>query len=133
MEHKDIKLPSNLTFGLFFAGVFAAFGLYKYVYGGALIASLSGFASLGFLAVTFIARDLLTPLNRLWMRFGLLLSAIVGPIVLGILFFGLFTPVAVATRLFGRDELKLKKTQADSHWRTRDPAGPEPESFANQF
>ena len=133
MEHKDIELPSNRVFGLFFAGVFAAFGLYKYLHDSTTIASISALFSVGFLGVTYLARDLLTPLNRLWMRFGLLLSKIVSPIVLGVLFFGLITPVAVVTRIFKRDELRLKKTAADSHWRHRDPAGPAPESFANQF
>lgn len=133
MEQKDIKLPSNRVFGLFFAGVFAAFGGYKYLTDSNTLAAISGVLSAGFLGVTYIARDLLTPLNRLWMRFGLLLSKIVSPIILGILFFGLFTPVSLFTRLFGRDELRLKKTTASSHWKLRDSAGPSPESFSNQF
>ncbi len=133
MDFKDVELPSNRTFGLFFAGIFAAFGGYKYLNDSNTIAAISAAFSVGFLGVTYLARDLLTPLNRLWMRFGLLLSKIISPIVLGILFFGMITPVALLTRVFGRDELQLKKTGAKSHWRERDPAGPAPESFANQF
>ena len=50
------------------------------------------------------------------MRFGLLLGIIVSPIVLGIIFFGLFTPIAMLMRMSGRDELRLKSVQKTSHW-----------------
>ena len=85
-----------------------------------------------FLLITLIKSDALLPLNRLWMRFGLLLGMIVRPIVLGIIFFGLFAPIAVLMRLIGRDELRLKFHQKQSHWITRN----EPikaESFKDQF
>lgn len=76
---------------------------------------------------------LLTPLNRLWMAFGLLLGKIVSPLVLGLIFMVLITPVAVSTRLFGRDVLRMKKRNVSSYWLERDPAGPEPASFQRQF
>jgi hypothetical protein len=133
MDDSQIELPSNRTFGLFFALVFALFGAYSFYHDRMIATIISAVAMVGFLGVTYLARDLLTPLNRLWMKFGLLLAMIFSPIVLGIMFFGLFTPIAVVTRLFGRDELRLKKKAVDTHWRTRDPAGPAPESFSNQF
>jgi hypothetical protein len=64
---------------------------------------------------------------------GLFLGRFVSPIVLGILFFIVITPVAIATRLAGRDALKLRKQDVDSHWIDRKPPGPEPESFKEQF
>jgi len=89
-------------------------------------------AALIFLLITLINSDALLPLNKLWMRFGVLLGIIVNPIVLGIIFFGLFTPIAIVMRLSGRDELRLKLSQKSSHWITRN----EPiksESFTRQF
>jgi amino acid transporter len=85
-----------------------------------------------FLIITLVRSDALLPLNKLWMRFGLLLGMIVSPIVLGIIFFGLFTPIATLMRLGRRDELRLKFVKKSSHWITRS----EPiksESFKNQF
>ena len=69
-----------------------------------------------FFLVTLIKSDALLPLNKLWMRFGVLLGIIVSPIVLGIIFFGMFTPIAILIRFSGRDELHLKFTQKGSHW-----------------
>ena len=85
-----------------------------------------------FLLITLIKSDALLPLNKLWMRFGLLLGMIVSPIVLGVIFFGLFTPIAMLMRLSGRDELRLKFTQKASHWISRgEPI--KSESFKHQF
>ena len=89
-------------------------------------------AALAFLLVTLIKSDALLPLNKLWMRFGLLLGMIVSPIVLGVIFFGIFTPIAMLMRLSGRDELRLKYAQKASHWISRgEPI--KAESFKNQF
>ena len=79
-----------------------------------------------------IKADLLHPLNKLWMRFGLLLGMIVSPIVLGAIFFLLFTPIAVLMRLFGRDELRLRFKKQSSHWIKREKET-QSQSFKNQF
>jgi hypothetical protein len=73
------------------------------------------------------------PLNKLWFGLGILLGKIISPIVLGIMFFILITPVALATRAFGRDELKLKKRNLNTYWVSRNPAGPAKDSFKNQY
>ena len=96
MKLSDIQLPSNRKFGFFFAVVFALIGVY-FVYMGSgdiTVAVAYGFLVLAviFLLVAFVKADILSPLNMLWMRFGLLLGLIVSPIVLGVIFFGLFTP-----------------------------------------
>ena len=132
MKFSEVELPSNRKFGFFFTLVFAVAAAYffeavKMTWAYAFIA-----AALVFLIVTLVKSDALLPLNKLWMRFGLLLGIIVNPIVFGLIFFGLFTPVATLMRLSGRDELRLKFTQKKSHWITRS----EPiksESFENQF
>ena len=132
MKFSEIELPSNRKFGFFFTFVFAVAAAYFYYSANVSWAYVfSGAASI-FLLVTLIKSDALLPLNKLWMRFGLLLGMIVSPIVLGIIFFGLFTPIAFFMRLSGRDELRLKLSKKASHWISRS----EPlksESFKQQF
>ena len=130
---KHPQLPTNRTFGWFFAAVFALFAAHAYwkAWGEAAAAALV-FGTF-FAAVTLVAPKLLGPLNRLWYGLGLLLGNIVSPIVLGVIFFVLITPISVITRLFGRDELKMKKRQVESYWVDRSPPGPSPHSFKNQY
>ena len=132
MKFSEIKLPSNRKFGFFFTFVFAVAAAYFYYSVNASWAYVSMVAALTFLLISLVKSDALLPLNKLWMRFGLLLGMIVSPIVLGVIFFGLFTPIAILMRLSGRDELRLKFTQKASHWISRE----EPiksESFKHQF
>lgn len=126
-------LPSNRKFGLFFATVFLACAGY------ALWVEATGWAAVclgssAFFAIAALARpQLLAPLNRLWFLLGVLLGRIVNPVVLGLLFFLVITPVAVGTRWFGRDALRLKRRPGSTYWIERHPAGPAPDSFKNQF
>ena len=132
MKFSEIELPSNRKFGFFFTFVFAAAAAYFFYAANITWTYVFVTAVLIFLLITLIKSDALLPLNKLWMRFGLLLGMIVSPIVLGVIFFGLFTPIAMLMRLNGRDELRLKFSQKASHWITRS----EPiksESFKNQF
>ena len=77
---------------------------------------------------------ILSPLNRLWFRFGLLLHHIVNPVVMALLFFTTVTPMALIMRLLGKDPLRRKfDPEADSYWIPRQPAGPAPETMKNQF
>ena len=132
MKFSEIELPSNRKFGLFFTFVFAVAATYFYYLANVTWAFVFIAAALIFLLATLIKSDVLLPLNKLWMRFGLLLGMIVSPIVLGIIFFGLFTPIAILMRLSGRDELRLKFTQKASHWISRgEPI--KSESFKHQF
>jgi len=132
VKFAEIELPSNRKFGFFFTFVFAVAAAYFYYSANVSWAYLFIAAASIFLLITLIRSDALLPLNKLWMRFGFLLGMIVSPIVLGIIFFGLFTPIAMLMRLGGRDELRLKFRQKTSHWMTRS----EPiksESFKHQF
>ena len=132
MKFSEIQLPSNRKFGFFFTFVFAVAAAYFFNSTNMIWAYIFAIASLIFLVVTIAVADILLPLNKLWMRFGLLLGMIVSPIVLGIIFFGLFTPIAFFMRLSGRDELRLKLSKKASHWVSRS----EPlksESFKQQF
>ena len=132
MKISEIELPSNKKFGFFFTFVFAVASAYFYKTASASWAYTFGLASLSFLIITTGKAEILLPLNKLWMRFGHLLGMIVSPIVLGVIFFGLFTPIAFVMRLSGRDELRLKFLKKPSHWMPRS----EPiksESFKHQF
>ena len=129
-------LPSERSFGLLFGAVFvllAAYGWFFKSWSSVVELSLLGVA-LAFVLLGFVAPKILSPLNWLWFQLGQLLGKIVSPIVLGAIFFLLLTPVSLVTRLFGRDELRLKrKASQSSYWLDRAPPGPEPESFKNQF
>ena len=132
MKFSEIELPSNRKFGFFFTFVFVVIAAYFYLSDNVTWAYVFSAAAITFLLVTLISSDALLPLNKLWMRFGILLGMIVSPIVLGIIFFVLFTPIAIFMRLIGRDELRLKFSQRSSHWISRS----EPiksESFKQQF
>ena len=132
MKFSEIELPSNRKFGLFFTFVFVVAAAYYYYSANLTWAYLFIAVALILLLITLTKSDALLPLNKLWMRFGLLIGMIVSPIVLGIIFFGLFTPIAMLMRLSGRDELRLKFSHKVSHWITRS----EPiksESFKHQF
>lgn len=129
-------LPSERSFGLLFGAVFvllAAYGWFFKSWSSVVELSLLGVA-LAFVLLGFVAPKILSPLNWLWFQLGQLLGKIVSPIVLGAIFFLLLTPVSLVTRLFGRDELCLKrKASQTSYWLDRAPPGPAPESFKNQF
>ena len=132
MKFSEIELPSNRKFGLFFTFVFAVAATYFYYSANVNWAYVFIAAALIFLLVTLIKSDVLLPLNTLWMRLGLLLGMIITPVVLGVIFFGLFTPIAIFMRLRGRDELRLKDVRRVSHWIWRtEPI--KSESFKYQF
>ncbi len=127
------QLPTNQKFGCFFAAVFAVLATHAYWRTWNEFAASALAFSVLFVAVTLAAPRLLSPLNRLWYDLGLLLGKIVSPIVLGVVFFVLITPISLFARLFGRDELKMKKRSVDSYWVDRSPLGPSSDSFKNQY
>ena len=119
MQFSDIKLPSNKKFGFFFSAIFFIVFIW-FVYMQYQIASYVLFIiSSIFLLITIFKANFLLPLNKLWMRFGLVLGKIISPIVIAFIFFGLITPYGVILRFIGRDELRLKKTKKESHWTHR--------------
>ena len=132
MNFSDIELPSNKKFGFFFTFVFAILAFYFLFIDSILWAQALAILAVFFLLITVIIPQVLLPLNKLWMRLGLLLGMIVSPIVLGIIFFGLVTPYGVVMRMFGRDELRLKFTKKSSHWISRSESI-KSDSFKNQF
>ena len=132
MNIDELNLPSNRKFGFFFTFVFTVTATYFYYAKNIVWVYIFVAAAMIFLFITLIKSDALLHFNKLWMRFGLLLGRLISPIVLGIIFFGLFTPIAMLMRINGRDELRLKFLRKSSHWISRN----EPiksESFKHQF
>ena len=129
-------LPSERSFGLLFAVVCAGLAAYGWFLGGwgRLIVSALVTGAVAFVFFAFVFSKVLRPLNWLWYQLGQLLGKLVSPIVLGSISFLLLTPVSLVTRMFGRDELRLKKNKGQqTFWIERSPPGPEPTSFKNQF
>ena len=129
----SIELPSNRNFGFFFSALFVASSIYCYVNTFLLAFFFFAAFTLVTLLVTVVSPSNLFLFNKLWMKLGLLIGKVVSPIVLGSVFFFLFTPIGIVMRLAGRDELQLKLHGKNSCWKNRAPAGSEPISFKNQF
>ena len=133
MKHLEVRLPSNRKFGLFFTLIFVAIAVFFYFDHKVTLSSVMGVLAITFGAVTYLKDELLLPLNKIWMRLGLILGMIVSPVVLGIMFFGIFTPIAFFMRIVGRDELRLKKRYMKSYWKQRDSNVLTNDSFKHQF
>ena len=132
MNFSEVELPSNRKFGLFFTLVFLTAAAYFLVHGSSIaFYTFVAFAGV-FLIATLVKADVLMPLNKLWMSFGLLLGMIVSPIVLGLIFFVMFTPIAFLMRLSGRDVLRLIFRKKNTHWISRDTPM-QTGSFKRQF
>ncbi|HEX2365331.1 MAG TPA: hypothetical protein VHJ00_09930 [Bradyrhizobium sp.] len=123
---------SDRTFGLVMAGVLVALSLINGWHHGRLWPWELA-AALLFLLAAWLKPASLNPLNRLWMKLGLLLHRIVNPIVMGLLFYGTIWPTGLVMRMRGRDLLRLKhEPDADTYWIAR-PPGPLPETMRDQF
>jgi hypothetical protein len=130
---KENKLPSNRIFGLFFTCVFLIVGivLYEGVFDVKIII-LVCLATLIFI-ISLFAPNYLIVLNKTWMHFGLIINSLISPIILSIIYFCLFSPIAIGMRIFGRDELLLKKTQQCTFWKLRKLSNSDISSFKNQY
>ena len=125
----EIKISSNRSFGIVFFIVFLLIALYPLLKGNDLrIWSLV--ISFIFLALGLINSKILTPLNRLWFKFGLLLGRFISPLVMGIIFFIVVTPTGIIMRLFKKDLLNLKYNKKETYWINK--SGPK-SKMKNQF
>lgn len=134
MNTSQKKSPSNRNFGLVFFALFGLFSAHSAYYNHdnyIVVAWLILSIFVGMAAV--VAPAILAPFNCAWMKLGDLMGHVISPLVLGVIFFLLITPVAVVARLFGRDELRLVKKNVNSCWIDRSPSGPSGDSFKNQF
>jgi hypothetical protein len=134
-SEETVKPPSEKSFGITFAVVFGLIAAWLYWRKHVPIWSvLAAAAALFFLAAGFLSPQILRPLNLVWLKFGLLLHKIVNPLVMGLLFFAVFTPMGFIMRLAGKDLLSLKRDKAaSSYWSPRQASGEVEASMKNQF
>lgn len=130
---QHVEGSSDRGFGLVFAGLFVVIAGWPMFYGEA--PRWWAFAIAAVLAMIAALRPaLLAGPNRLWTKLGVLLGNVVGPIAVGVLFYGVVAPLGVVMRLTGKDPLRVKlDARADSYWIPRKPPGPPPDSMTNQF
>tara|TARA_B100000953_G_scaffold151637_1_gene125474 strand:- start:139 stop:522 length:384 start_codon:yes stop_codon:yes gene_type:complete len=125
----DVKISSNRSFGIVFFVVFLIIALFPLInYENLRIWSLV--ISLIFLVLGLINSRILTPLNKIWYKFGVFLGKIVSPIVMGVIFFLVVTPIGILMRILKKDLLNLKINDNKSYWIKKS----EPKSkMKNQF
>tara|TARA_Y100001970_G_C13890612_1_gene678539 strand:+ start:167 stop:565 length:399 start_codon:yes stop_codon:yes gene_type:complete len=116
MKNKEIILPSNRKFGVVFSIFFILVAIYFFYKNSLFLTNFFVFSSFVFCILTLFFTSYLSPLNFAWYKFGILLGKIVNPLVMGILFYLMISPVAILSRLFGRDELKIKESKKNSYW-----------------
>ena len=129
MDQNDIKIGSNRSFGVVFFIVFLIISLYPML-NNENIRIWSLIISFIFLVLGLLNSKLLNPLNIVWFKFGLLLGKIVSPIVMGIIFFFVVTPIALLMKLLQKDLLNLKFNKNNTYWIEK--SGPK-SKMKNQF
>tara|TARA_B100001027_G_scaffold138414_1_gene96119 strand:- start:169 stop:558 length:390 start_codon:yes stop_codon:yes gene_type:complete len=129
LKNTEIKIGSNKSFGIVFFIVFLLIAIYPLINNGELrIWSLV--VAIIFFILGLINSKVLTPLNKLWFKFGLLLGKIVSPLIMGIIFFFVVTPTAFIMRIIGKDLLNLKFNNKKTYWIEK--TGPK-SKMKNQF
>ena len=126
---KDIKISTNKSFGLVFFVVFFLISVYPLLNAGN-IRFWSLIVAIIFLTLGLLNSKILTPLNKIWFKFGLLLGSIVSPIVMSVIFFFVVTPISSIMRILGKDILNLKRNNNNTYWIEK--SGPKSE-MKNQF
>lgn len=132
-REEHVEAGSDRGFGFVFAGVFGIVTAISLWRSGTAWHWALPVAAV-FLLVALVYPRLLGPLNRLWLKFGLLLYKVMNPLILGLLFFVTIMPIGLVMRAFGKDFLRLRLDRtAKSYWIDRTPPGPPPQSMRNQF
>ena len=107
---------SNRSFGLLFFIVFLIIGLWP-LKNGESFNYYFIIISLIFLILGIINSPLLTPLNKLWVKFGEILGLVIAPIVMAIVYFIILTPISLILRMFGKDLLGVNfSKKVNSYW-----------------
>ena len=125
----DVKISSNRSFGIVFFVVFLIIALYPLINDGN-IRLWSLIVSLAFLALGLLNSKFLSPLNKIWFKFGLFLGKIISPMVMGLIFFFVVTPIGILMRILKKDLLNLKMNNNKSYWIEK--SGPK-SKMRNQF
>ena len=125
----DVKIGSNRSFGIVFFIVFLLIAIYPLI-NNEDIRIWSLLVSLIFLVLGLINSNILSPLNKLWFKFGILLGKIISPIIMAIIFFLVVTPIGLMMRIISKDLLNLKYSDYKSYWIEK--TGPK-SKMKNQF
>ena len=115
----DVKISSNRSFGFVFFAVFLLIGFYPLINQGD-VRVWSIILSLIFLFLGFLNSKLLSPLNKIWFKFGNFLGKIISPVIMGIIFFLVVTPIAILMRLLKKDLINIKFNNDRSYWIEKD-------------
>jgi len=139
MAHEDltreqqVEGSSERVFGLLFAGAFVVIAGWPLIHGETPRWWAAGVAAVFALAAV-LRPALLAGFNRQWIKLGVLLGKVISPVALGVLFYGVLTPLGALMRLTGKDPLRQRRErEATSYWLPRQPPGPPPDSMTNQF
>lgn len=115
-NNKKIEKSTNRSFGLVFFIVFLIIGLWPLAHEDS-VRFWSLIIALIFLFLGILNSKILTPLNVLWSKFGELLSIVIAPIVMGIIFFLVVTPTGLIMKMLGKDLLRNKfQINNKSYW-----------------
>ncbi len=113
--NKNIKVSSNKSFGIVFFIVFLIVSIYP-VFNSGDLRVWSLIISLIFLILGLLNSIILSPLNKIWFKLGILLGSFASPIVMSIIFFGIVTPTAIVMKMFNKNLLSLKKNNKKTYW-----------------
>ena len=111
----EVKIGSNKSFGIVFFIVFLIIAIYPLLSQNE-IRLWSLIISIIFLILGLLNSKLLTPLNKIWFKFGILLGKIVSPLVMGLIFFFVVTPIGILMRILNKDLLNLKFNKKATYW-----------------
>ena len=129
----DQKVLDNRTFGLIFAAIFLIIALFPLLFGN----GLRNWALIvtGAFTVTALALpSALSPLNKLWAKFGMLMHKVTNPLLMGLVFFITVLPTGIILKLLGKDPMRRKRDEsAESYWIERQPSSIKAEFFNQQF
>jgi hypothetical protein len=132
-RQEAVAAGSDRSFGLVMAAGFAVLASLNVWREGRAWPALATIAMF-FLVAALLVPVALDPLNRAWLKLGLLLHKIVNPVVMGLVFYGAVLPTGLVMRAMGRDLLRLKlQPKAESYWIVRTPPGPAPKTMKDQF
>ena len=115
MKNSKIKIGSNKSFGIVFFTVFLIIAIWP-LFNGYEIRYWSLIISIVFLLLGILNSKILTPLNKIWFKIGILLGNVISPIIMSIIFFLVVTPTSFIMKILGKDLLNLKKNTKNSYW-----------------
>ena len=115
MKNDNIKISTNRSFGIVFFIFFSLVAIYPLFKDGSIRVWVI-ILSLVFLILGLLNSPILSPLNKIWFKFGILLGSFISPIVMGVVFFAIVTPTSLIMKILGKNLLHLKKDNKKTYW-----------------